>query len=57
MLGVVEHRDKRFIEELLIQACADRARRDGYSALVMTALKRHMRRPGRTYVRAGFPGW
>ena len=54
MLGVVEHRDKKLIEEMLIRACVDRAGRDGYDALVMTALKRHARRPGRTYVRAGF---
>lgn len=54
MLGVVEHRDKKLIEEALIEACVERARRDGYHALVMTALKRHMRRPGRTYLRAGF---
>lgn len=54
MLGALEHRDKKLIEEALIEACVERARRDGYHALVMTALKRHMRRPGRTYVRVGF---
>jgi hypothetical protein len=54
MLGVVEHRGKARAEELLIEACIERAERDGCPALVMSAVRKRSHSAGKIFQRLGF---
>jgi predicted N-acetyltransferase YhbS len=54
MLGVGEHRGKGRIEELLVEACIERAERDGCPALVMSDVRSKSHSAGKTYQRMGF---
>jgi predicted N-acetyltransferase YhbS len=54
MLGVVEHRGKARTEELLVEACIERAERDGCPALVMSSVRKRSHSAGKTFQRMGF---